>query len=179
MNQASETLGAPPLQLLENVASSTIYGAEIENTWYITNNLDVSFNIGYLPHAEFDEYTDPLGVTLTNNRLPFTSEWNLSGQINYSVDFNNGYLLFSLGSDFQSEYYFDQNMSDYAKQDDILLWHANILYEIANWQINLWGKNLTDEHYSNLKFDLTSFLGMLEDFKAEGRQYGLNLQYQF
>ncbi|WP_372771094.1 TonB-dependent receptor [Pseudoalteromonas sp.] len=179
MNQASAIPSAPPLQLLENVASSTIYGAEIENTWYLGSNLDVSFNIGYLPHAEFDEYTDPLGNKLTDHRLPFTSEWNIATNVNYSMNISNGELAFSIGNDYQSEYYFDQNMNESAMQDDVLLWHANISYSIASWHVNLWGKNLTDEHYSHLKFDLSSFLGMLEDFKAQGRQYGLNLRYQF
>lgn len=179
MNQASATPGAPPLQLLENVASSTIYGAELENTWFLGSDIDITFNVGYLPHAEFDEYVDPLGNALTDHRLPFTSEWNISSNINYRLNISGGELAISLGNDYQSEYYFDQNMNESAMQDNVLLWHANISYSIAAWHVNLWGKNLTDEHYSHLKFDLSSFLGMLEDFKAEGRQYGINLRYQF
>lgn len=179
MNQASATPNAPPLQLLENVASSTIYGVEVENTWFVGSDLDIVLNIGYLPHAEFDEYTDPLGNQLTDNRLPFTSEWNISSNVNYRINFDKSELTFGIGNDYQSEYYFDQNMNEFAMQDDVLLWHANVSYRIANWHVNLWGKNLTDEEYSHLKFDLSSFLGMLEDFKAEGRQYGVNLRYQF
>jgi hypothetical protein len=40
-------------------------------------------------------------------------------------------------------------------------------------------KNRSDEKYSNLKFDLVNLYGMLQDFKGEARQFGLNLRYEF
>lgn len=179
MNQPSMTPNAPPLQLLENVASSTIYGLEIESKIYLSDLWTLDVSIGHLPHAKFDEYTDPLGNTLSDHRLPFTSEWNAAANVRYAIDLEQGELMIALGLDHQSEYFFDQNMNPYAKQDAITLWHANINYQIANWQFNLWGRNLTDEEYSHLRFDLSAFLGMLEDFTAEGRQYGASVTYQF
>lgn len=43
----------------------------------------------------------------------------------------------------------------------------------------VWGKNITNEEYSNLKFDLVGLLGMLQDFKGESRQFGVDINYSF
>lgn len=179
MNQASEVPGAPPYQLLENVGKSKIYGAEIENTWYLSEQTQISLDIGYIPEANFEEFIDPVGVVLTDNRLPFTSEWNISGQINYAFNWDEVSIKSRIAFDYQSEYYFDQNESPYAKQPSYMLWNANLQVEYRDWQISIWGKNLLDKEYSHLKFDLSSFLGMLEDFKGEGRRIGMDVTYRF
>jgi len=74
MNQPSTSEQSPPIQLLENVADSIIYGLEADLEYWLTDNLNVKFAMGYIPHAEFEEYVDPLGNALTDNRLPFTSK---------------------------------------------------------------------------------------------------------
>ncbi|WP_158678240.1 TonB-dependent receptor domain-containing protein [Pseudoalteromonas sp. T1lg23B] len=179
MNQPSKVPGAVPLQLLENVADSKIYGAEADMFYAPTEQLEIQFGVGYIPHAEFEEFVDPVGVSLTNNRLPFTSKWNINGELSYSYNIASGTLKTSLGFDYQSEYYFDQLQTDYAKQDGYVLWRMNAQYEAEQWQANIWAKNLFDEEYSHLKFDLRNFLGMLEDFKGEGRRVGLDVSYRF
>ncbi len=179
INQAAATPGAPPMQLLENVGESTVYGAEVEVLYRPTAALKMQLGVGYLPEANFDEFVDPLGNVLTDNRLPFTSEWNVGGLVNYHVEFGGASVVAQLSFDYQSEFYFDQNESPYAKQDAYTLWDANVSYSRDSWQLSLWGKNLTDEEYSHLKFDLSSFLGMVEDFKGEGRLYGLEFTYTF
>ncbi|MEJ6475484.1 TonB-dependent receptor [Pseudoalteromonas piscicida] len=179
MNRASEVPGAPPYQLLENVGKSTIYGAELENTWYFSEQTQIDLDIGYIPEANFEEFIDPVGVVLTDNRLPFTSEWNISGKINYAFNWDKVNIKSRLGFDYQSEYYFDQNQSPYARQPSYLLWNANVQVEYENWQLGIWGKNIFDKEYSHLKFDLSSFLGMLEDFKGEGRRIGIDITYHF
>ncbi|WP_394190475.1 TonB-dependent receptor [Pseudoalteromonas atlantica] len=179
MNQPSAFEQSPPVQLLENVADSVIYGVEAELDYWITDALNIKFAMGYIPHAEFEEYVDPLGNALTDNRLPFTSEWNLSAGVEYNADLASNPLKAQLIVDYQSEYYFDQNQNPYAMQDGYSIVNANLQYQIDNWGFALWGKNLFDTQYSHLKFDLSSFLGMLEDFKGEGRRYGLDISYQF
>ena len=40
-------------------------------------------------------------------------------------------------------------------------------------------KNVKNEEYSHLKFDLVNLFGMLQDFKGEARQVGLDFRYEF
>ncbi|CAM4338077.1 TonB-dependent receptor [Pseudoalteromonas ostreae] len=179
MNQPSGSPQKPPVQLLENVGDSVIYGLEGELDYQATDALSIRFSMGYIPHAEFEEFVDPLGNSLTHNRLPFTSKWNVSGGVEYRIKLAGNPFTTQLLVDYQSEYYFDQNQNPYAMQDGYSLVNGNIRYQLDNLSFVFWGKNLFDTEYSNLKFDLSSFLGMLEDFKGEGRRYGLDISYQF
>ncbi|MBB1291982.1 TonB-dependent receptor [Pseudoalteromonas sp. SR41-4] len=179
MNQPSDSPQKPPVQLLENVGDSVIYGLEAELDYQATKALSMRFAMGYIPHAEFEEFVDPLGNSLTHNRLPFTSKWNVSAGVEYRLELAGNPLTTQLLVDYQSDYYFDQNQNPYAMQDGYSLVNGNIRYQLDNLGFVLWGKNLFASEYSNLKFDLSSFLGMLEDFKGEGRRYGLDISYQF
>ncbi|CCQ12165.1 Outer membrane receptor proteins, mostly Fe transport [Pseudoalteromonas luteoviolacea B = ATCC 29581] len=177
MNQPASTPGQVPLQLLENVADSTIYGLEINSKFAFSPQFDIMMMLGYIPKAEFEEYIDPVGNKLTNNRLPFTSEWNAAATVNYKL--TNVPIRVSVGADFQSEYYFDQNENPYAMQSSYTLWNSSVWYERERWQVGIWAKNVFDEEYSHLKFDLMNFLGMLEDFKGEGRRVGVSLKVMY
>lgn len=180
MNQPSLVAGAPPIQLLENVADSKIYGADIELKHQFSNPIQLSLGLSYIPHAEFEEFIDPLGNKLTNNRLPFTSEVNLNGAISYQTQLESTISLnMSLGFDYQSDYFFDQNQNELANQASYTLWYFNSQLRYDHYALKFWAKNLFDEEYSHLKFDLSSFLGMLEDFKGEGRRVGLEFSYNF
>lgn len=179
MNQASETPQMPPVQLLENVADSIIYGLESEINYQPTQQLAMQLSVGYIPHAEYEEYVDPLGNSITDNQLPFTSKWNVSAGLQYDTRLMNNPFSANVMVDYQSAFYFDQNMNPYARQESYSLVNAHFKYDVDNWSFILWGKNLFDTEYSQLKFDLSSFLGMLEDFKGEGRRYGFDVAFQF
>jgi iron complex outermembrane receptor protein len=179
MNQPAAKPDLAPIQLLENVASSTIYGAEMELEYAVNETTMLNIGVGYIPHAEFGNYIDPLGITLSNKRLPFTSEINANIQLSYTYMLSGIDVLTTLGVDYQSDYYFDQNQNPFSMQSGYALWHLNSQYSTQDWQANVWAKNLFDKEYSHLKFDLSQFLGMLEDFKGEGRRIGLDVTYRF
>tara|TARA_B100000700_G_scaffold100425_1_gene113110 strand:- start:3479 stop:5734 length:2256 start_codon:yes stop_codon:yes gene_type:complete len=179
MNQASANPQQPPLQLLENVASSRISGAELAMHYRPKGPWRAHLALGYIPNAEFEQYTDPLGNTLTDHRLPFTSKWNINGALAYSWAWTNVDMRAGVSFDFQSDYYFDQNENPIASQGDYTLWDAHIVADYQQWQARLWAKNVFDTHYSHLKFDLSEFLGMYEDFKGEGRRVGLDVTFHF
>ncbi|NMM39430.1 TonB-dependent receptor [Pseudoalteromonas arctica] len=179
MNQPSDSPQKPPVQLLENVGDSVIYGLEAELDYQATEAFSMRFAMGYILHAEFEEFVDPLGNSLTHNRLPFTSKWNVSAGLEYRLELAGNPLTTQLLVDYQSDYYFDQNQNPYAMQDGYSIINGNIRYQFDKLGFVLWGKNVFASEYSNLKFDLSSFLGMLEDFKGEGRRYGLDISYQF
>ncbi len=171
INQASAIEGNPPLQLLDNAGESEIYGLELDLYTAPVKPLIIRFGVGYLPEAQA-HYDDGAGQTLSK-RLPLASEWNVSTSFNYRFE----KLSTQLDFEYQSDFYFDQNENPYTRQDDLLLVNGQLDYAITNaLTVSLWGKNLTDEEYSHLRFDLTNFLGMLEDFKADGRRYGIEVR---
>jgi iron complex outermembrane receptor protein len=179
MNQSAITPGAPPLQLLSNVGESSIYGLELDLSAQISSALSTQLSIGYLPEANLASFVDAAGVEVTDNRLPFTSKWNIAAQADYVIAMSKGQLHLHLNADYQSKFYFDQNQSDFAAQDSYVLWNARVAWEYTNWSVGGWVKNLTNETYSHLKFDLINLYGMLQDFKGEARQVGFDVRYTF
>ena len=179
MNQAAVSPNAPPIQLLDNVGSSRIYGAEFDLQWQLSSQLKTSFGVGYLPKAELEEFVNARGEVIRNNRLPYTSKWNVNGFIDYVVPMDIAELIFQINFDYQSEFYFDQNQSAYTRQGGYTLVNGSVAYEHEKWTVALWVKNLTNREYSNNKFDLIGLVGALQDFKGEKRQFGVNLKYRF
>ncbi|MFT4940256.1 MAG: iron complex outermembrane receptor protein [Paraglaciecola sp.] len=179
MNQSAIEPGAPPLQLLSNVGKSEIFGAELELQAQINASFSSKFSLGYLPEANLESFVDQAGNLISDNRLPFTSKWNIAGQFEYIIELQSSRLLLQLDFDYQSEFYFDQNQSDYARQDGYTLLNARVAVEKNDWVFSAWVKNLGDEEYSHLKFDLINLYGMLQDFKGEARQIGVDLRYEF
>jgi iron complex outermembrane receptor protein len=179
MNTPSVTPGAPPLQLLDNVGESKLYGGEIELDWRLSDSIDVRFGLGWLPEAELREFVNAAGDTVRGNRLPFTSEWNANLFLDWRRPLGAGELLVQLNGDYQSEFYFDQNQNPYVMQGGYTLWNTRLAYEQGGWTAALWVKNLGDVEYSHLRFDLIGFLGLVQDHRGDGRQVGADLTYRF
>ena len=178
MNTASLVSGAPPLQLLDNVGESTIYGSELEVYFQHSSAWQSRWGVGWLPKAALDEFRTASAL-VRGNRLPFTSKWNANGFLDYTHELGAGALRFQLNANFQSEFYFDQNQSPFTRQGGYTLFNGHIAYEKDNWSAALWAKNLTDHRYSHLRFDLINFLGLVQDNRGERRQFGLDLTYRF
>lgn len=179
MNLQSTVPLSAPAQILDNVGQSEIYGIEADMTLTPDNHWLLQFGMGYLPTADLDEYTNLMGETIRDNRLPFSSEWNVNGLANYQTDIGAGTLRLQLEFDYQSEFYFDQNQNPLSRQGGYTVWNGNITYAKDNWQLVFWGKNLTDTEYSIINFDMGEAFGLLQDLKGEARRYGVDVRYNF
>jgi iron complex outermembrane recepter protein len=63
--------------------------------------------------------------------------------------------------------------------DDRELLNAKIGWKNDNWNVSVWGKNLTDDHYADQTVDTQAFNGMTAYFLAPPRTYGATLRYDF
>jgi len=175
----NRTTGAAPFHVLKNAGDSTIYGLESELTLSPTNDLQFNLNVGYLPKANMGSFTDGT-VTVNDNRLPFSSKWNVSGSALYETIVYGHNLTSQIGFDFQSSFYFDQDEDPYTEQTAFTVWYGRISYQV-NEQLGLsvWGKNLTNTEYSELRFNSVAALGAITELKAGARQLGAELTYSF
>ena len=57
--------------------------------------------------------------------------------------------------------------------------NAKIGWKNDNWNVSVWGKNLTDDHYADQTLDTQAFNGMNAYFLAPPRTYGATLRYDF
>ena len=137
--------------ITDNIGSADIYGFEGEFTWYPTDNLRLSGNYAYL-----DTDVDDLILNVASGALDVSGsdlrqapEHKASVTGSYDVPLSGGSLL-----NFRVDYtYIDEQINDYANQntiiEEITLFDARASWTSAdqNWQVALWGKNLTDEEY--------------------------------
>lgn len=179
MNLQSTQALAAPSQVLDNVGESQIFGAEFETTYIPDKHWLLQFGVGYLPKANLKEFVDLQNQKIRDNRLPFSSRWDLNGLANYQTDIGAGTLKVQLEFDYQSEFFFDQNQNPLSMQTGYTLWNGNITYDIEDWQLVLWAKNITDEEYSQINFDMGPAFGLLQDLKGEARRYGIDIRFNF
>jgi iron complex outermembrane recepter protein len=175
----NRTTGPAPYHVLKNAGDSTIYGLEAELKLVPTNDIEFNLNVGYLPKANMGSFIED-DVVVTDNRLPFSSKWNISGQVLYESNLLSYPLISQLGFDYQSSYYFDQDANPYTKQTAFIVWYGRVTMEINDQlDFSLWGKNLTNSEYSELRFNSIAALGAITELKAEARQLGAAMTYRF
>jgi iron complex outermembrane receptor protein len=137
--------------ITDNIGSADIYGFEGEFTWYPTDNLRLSGNYAYLD-TEVDDLvlnvaSGALDVSGSDLRQAPEHKTSLTGS--YDIPLNSGANV-NLRVDFT---YIDEQINDYANQDTIIedfsLVDARASWRSASeqWEVALWGKNLTDEEY--------------------------------
>ena len=175
----NQTEGIVVDHILKNAGDSTIYGLESELLLTPSQDWEMRLNIGYLPKANIGSYSQH-GVTINDNRLPFTSKWNISGAIIHDMVVFERDLTAQLSFDYQSEFYFDQEENPYTQQTGFIVFNGHIDYTIsADLNVTLWVKNLTNTEYSELRFDSIEVLGAVTELKANARQIGIAVNYKF
>lgn len=175
----NQTSGPAPYHVLKNAGESTIYGVEAEMSWRPVANLKLDLALGHIPKAELGA-GQRNALFVADNRLPFTSEWMASGQLEYDLSLMVNHLLVQLGFVYQSEFFFDQYENPYIRQDGYTLWHGRLAYQpIPELELAVFGKNLLNKKYTELKFDSIAALSAVTQLRGEARQLGVGVTYHF
>jgi iron complex outermembrane receptor protein len=175
----NQTSGPVPYHVLKNAGESTIYGVEAEMSWRPVSAMKIDVAVGHIPKADLgSDQSNALFVA--DNRLPFTSEWMASGQLEYDLSAVVNHLLLQLGFVYQSEFFFDQYENPYIRQDGYTLWHGRIAYQpMPELELAVFGKNLLNKQYTELKFDSIAALSAVTQLRGEARQLGVGVTYHF
>jgi len=129
----------------ENAGSSNNYGAELDATWYATDNLQVYSSIGWLETAYGDyQYQDKYGteVDLTGRDLAHSPHVTYSLGGTYRA--NSGWFA-NLNLSGKSEFYYSD--SNESRSEPYTIVNARVGYEASAWSAYLWGRNLFNEEY--------------------------------
>ena len=179
--QFTYRIGVAPF--LFNTGKATINGGELELTWVPTDAWLIEAGVGTL-HGKIDK-VDPLvnAVTAvsTQNRLPFTPDWQANAGVSYQVHAANTLLTPRVDVFYQTRTYFDEgNTPQIAQLDPIVLLGASVAFEVPqkNWRVIAGGRNLTDKKYSqggNPSYTTSS--GYAEASYVRGREYYVSFVY--
>lgn len=160
-----------------NAGEAEIKGVELEVLTFPLDNLSAGLKYTYLD-ARFTKFIDD-GEDFSGNRVSRAPEHSFAVNLAYTIDdpFNAGGNM-SLESDYAwNDDRFEDNSN---KAPELIkaygLLDARIVYEMSNWQIAIWGKNLEDKEYEThyVAFGSNSFITF-----GEPRTFGITTTWNF
>lgn len=183
-----------------NAAEVTVQGIEFDLLWLATEGLQIGLNGAWLD-SQYDSYSDApcdaeqldfdafcgqIGGS-TNNDLAgenttFAPEYTAALFFDYSLVFNNGMEFFAGGEANYSDSYDTQGDLDVNDQvDDYTKMNLRVGLRGANedWEVMLYGRNITDEEVAAYGFDVPVLSGSHADMYDEGRVVGARFKYSF
>jgi iron complex outermembrane receptor protein len=182
---------------LSNAASGNNYGIEIEAAWQVSENINLYGSLGLLK-TEFNDFIIADNLSLSGEEQAHAPNYQFNIGVNYQP---TDAWLFNISLDGKDEFYFsDTRYYDYNDNDSIefdeaipekevkseamVLLNASISYLADNWQVKLWGRNLTDENYANRGFYFPNdprdgYTPKQYTLLSEPLVFGVTLDYQF
>ena len=183
--------------VVQNAASATIKGLELETIVMLVPGLDITAGYGYVDpeydeFLSFDNISGAISDISDDRAFEYTPEHSYNVSLNYTFPklSDNGEMRARLDWSGMSEVVFTPKISgnEDIAQDDYSVLNARVGYhDIAvgdgTLAISAWIRNLTDEEYKigGFEFDLASYgLGRASTSQwGEPRTYGLDISYSF
>jgi iron complex outermembrane recepter protein len=153
-----------PVELVRNIAKSSISGLELELRASLWEGGFVSLDVGYI-NNEYDEYRfeDPAnpGQFIDNTDVlinDYTPDWSVNLAVQHDYLLASGASLTPrLNMNWQSEYEWAAETGNWPKnappsgcnQDSYATFDARLTYkpDVGDWQVAAFGGNITDERY--------------------------------
>ena len=124
---------------LENAASGKNYGLEAEVNYQLMPELEIFANVGWLK-TRIDGFVREDGTDISGREQAHAPNYTANIGLQGSLWDN---WAWSVQADAKDSFYFS-NSHDQRAQSSVQ-WHAQLSYYWSNWQLKLWGRNLTDE----------------------------------
>ena len=111
------------------------------------------------------------GCNLDGQRMELAPYWSGSFAADYVTTLDNYQELYAhVSLSYKSEHYADPTRAPYSLTD-FAIWNARVGWRNDNWDLSLWGKNLSDETYTQM----TTGIAIATIFSAaDGGQSSLN-----
>ncbi len=186
----SQVVATPPAtgiaSIVDNVGSSTIYGAELEATAFLTDNLTAFFSYGYL-HAEFDEfitYVTGSPVDISNTRVFQNSpEHSVFVGATWTQPLFEGELAVTPSASYRSDFHLFEAADPILDQEGYWLFDLAAIWNSPNghWSVGVNGRNLTDERYrvGGYSFPGATFNNSISAFYGPPRTVSVTLTARY
>ena len=164
------------------IPKSEVRGWEADLTWQPTEGFHLTAGVNWVDseiQSDPPLPIDPYGnlTTFVGERFPYTPEWQATTDAEY--EFSAGTMRWSLGGsiNYRSDSYsnFGENNMFLLDERVLVDVRAGLVGPTGNWRVQLYGRNVTDEHYyvqtSRLTDTVVSYTGM-------PRTYGIQFSYR-
>jgi outer membrane receptor protein involved in Fe transport len=166
------------ISYLGNAATGSNYGIEVESAWQLNDIVNIYGSFGLL-ETEFDDFVNAEGESLSGREQAHAPSYQFNVGINVQPTDN---WLFNVSVDGKDSFYFSDSHDE--QSESVALLNASIAYMQDNWQVKLWGRNLTDEEYANRGFYFGNdprdgYTAKQYTQLSEPLVFGASLDYQF
>ncbi|MCY7296660.1 TonB-dependent receptor [Alteromonas sp. a30] len=168
------------VDVIANADLGTNYGLELQTQFEISPSLNLFTNLGLL-NAEFENYTNAKGEYIEKQDQAQSPDYTFNVRLQSDLSEN---LRLNIEADGKGEHRFSDGHDELSPS--YVLWHANLSYQLNDWQLSLWAKNLFDKTYF-----VRGFGGFNNDPRdgyfpeepyyqlGDGRQVGISADYRF
>jgi iron complex outermembrane receptor protein len=175
--------------IVSNAGSVESYGAELETRWAPTHNFFGTLGVAYT-HARYGDeallLVDPDGagplLPLSGRQLTNAPDWTVTGSLNYEVPLSSQFSGFAnVNASYRSDYNTGSDLHPRKAQEAFTLVGGQLgLRSLAgDWDLYLWGSNLTDQGFSNIIFSSVFQAGSFSDNIGDPRMYGITMRKRF
>lgn len=164
---------------INNAASGYNRGLELEINWQASERLRVDAGLGLLD-ARFNRYVNADGIDLHDRKQAHAPDYQAALGARYAFTES---VYARLDVEARDGFHFSDRHA--ARADAYELLHLRLGYARAQWEVALWGRNLTDEDYAQRGFgefgnDPRKGYAVEPYYSfGEPRTFGVSASYQF
>lgn len=161
---------------------STIKGLEFELATSPIDGLDLMLNVGLIDAEVKDLDLVGDGTILKDVKPTFSPDTTVTGLARYTIfDFAGGDLSFQASANYQSSIYSNLSNFDSTEFDSRTLVDGLVSWMSRDetWSVDVFVKNLFDERYNVIGFDLAGVCGCNEEAQGKPRWVGLSVKYNY
>jgi len=167
-----------PRELLTNAADAVVMGLETELSAILAGDFDIRLALSLLD-TELKDYQTTGGQDFSGNSLVGAPDFSFNAQARKIFHIDHAALMFELNTLYQDDVFFETSNNPLLAQSGYWLWGGRIVYRQrgSQWELALWGKNLTDKAYLTSTVGLSGFGYNLQSW-SEPRTWGLEFSWQ-
>jgi iron complex outermembrane receptor protein len=179
----TEIRAGVPVLVLTNGGDAEVYGLEVDAEWQPLEGLDISAGLNWM-HTEIVKYNSIPGTgDNTGNRLSNSPPFMFNGRVRYQFPIGGSGWDAVIAPDvvYRDEVFYSLGNSGQSSQESFWLLNARLglVSPDENWEVSLWGKNLSDEFYVTQSYDNLGGIFPSQNFIGAPLTYGVSLQYRF
>ena len=158
---------------------STVKGFDVELVTSPIDNLDMMVSFGYI-----DAVVKDLNIAgnLVDVRPTFSPEVTASGLVRYTIpEVAGGYLTAQASVSYQSSVFHNLSNFDASRFDPWTVVDLRLSWEKedGSWEVDAFVKNVFDERYNVIGFDLAQLCGCNEEAQGKPRWWGVSARRNF
>ena len=161
-------------RMMVNAGRSRNWGLEASVRYNPTERLTTWADYGFT-RATFTKYDDG-NNNYTGNYVPFIPRNTLSLGADYKFSILNSQCSMVLGVNALGAGRIYWTEANNASQPMYFTFGTHALFDFGNWEVNIWGRNLTDKHYHTFYFE-----SMSRAYAQKGKplQVGVDVNLRF